>query len=111
MNTKFQRALSNTFIQNLASEAAKGKGWWSDVLADDRLLIAVRDSYLNVYWHGQSLICVTSNSSGLKATTHQKYLMDPQLASQVELNDGKFDTTLLEKASLGNTRTGEHSRR
>jgi hypothetical protein len=73
----------------LRTEAAKG-GWWADVLADRTLFIALRGSYFNVYWRGQSLFLV-SNPLGLKATTHEKYLLDPALESQVPLTNGSFD--------------------
>jgi len=89
MASNFNRALSDTFIKDLQPEK---QGWWPDVLADPKLLIALRGKYLNVYWRGQSLFCV---NSGITATIHQKYLMDPKLDSQVRLKDGKFDTTLL----------------
>ena len=86
----FNHGLSPEFISQLAEEANKDS-WWADVLNDPKLFVAIRHNYLNVYWRGQSLFCV-SNPSGLKVTTHQKYLVDPALASQVPLKtDGSFD--------------------
>lgn len=100
MASNFERALDATFIANLAAEVGK-EGWWFDVLADPKLLIALRGSYLNVYWHGQSLFCAKSIPSGVKATTHEKYLVDPKLASQVSLKGRDFDiTTLVEKGFI-----------
>jgi hypothetical protein len=96
MASNFGRALDCAFITNLAAEA-KNEGWWADVLADPKLVIALRGDYLNVYWQGQSLFCVKSTPSGVKATTHEKYLMDPKLASQVSLTEGVFDITRLRK--------------
>jgi hypothetical protein len=96
MASNFGRALDCAFITNLAAEAKK-EGWWADVLADPKLLIALRGDYLNVYWQGQSLFCVKSTPSGVKATTHEKYLMDPKLASQVSLTKGVFDIASLRK--------------
>jgi len=93
---KFKRGLNNRAIDLLAAEAAKG-GWWADVLADPTLLVAIRDGYLNVYWRGQSLFYVKSNKSGLKVTTHEKYLLDPTLASQVSLKNREFDVANLLK--------------
>jgi hypothetical protein len=61
------------------------------VLNDAELLIALRGESLNVYWQGQSLFRVQPGTSGLKVTTHEKYLIDPTLASQVELADGAFN--------------------
>jgi hypothetical protein len=98
MTTTFERGLSDQFLKMLKEEADK-KGWWADVLRDPALLIALRGTYLNVYWHGQSISLVREGSSGLIATTHEKYLLDPALGSQVQLKkDGKFDIAdLLQK--------------
>jgi hypothetical protein len=49
MASKFDRAIDPAFIAKLAVEAKK-EGWWADVLADPKLLIALRGNYLNVYW-------------------------------------------------------------
>jgi hypothetical protein len=69
------------------------------VLADPELFIALRGSYLDVYWRGQRLFHVT-NRSGLKVTTHEKYLLDPALASQVPLVNGDFDIERLLKVGF-----------
>ena len=101
----FDHALGPAFIAKLAVEAEM-QGWWSDVLRDPKLLIALRGSYLNVYWRGQSLFCASWQKpddeaaascvkSGVKATTHEKYLVDPELASQVSLTDRVFDIASL----------------
>jgi hypothetical protein len=90
----FKHSISPEFIEQLNQEAAK-EGWWKDALADPKLFIALRGSSLNVYWRGQSLFLVTEGSSGLTVTTHEKYLVDPALASQVPLNDGAFDVASL----------------
>jgi hypothetical protein len=96
----FDHALDADFIDKLAAEARK-EGWWADVLADPTLLIAPRGNYLNVYWRGQSLFCVKSIPSGFQVTTHEKFLLDPKLASQVSLKDGKFEiASLVEKGFI-----------
>ncbi len=94
--TKFNHALDDGFIDKLRAEKDKG-GWWNDVLADSTLLVALRGTYLNVYWRGQSLFYVEPTTSGLKVTTHEKYLIDPKLASQVQLIDHTFDVDRLIK--------------
>jgi hypothetical protein len=100
MAAKFDHALNTNFIALLATEADK-PGWWADVLADPKLFVALRGSYLNVYWRGQSLFYVEAGSSGLKVTTHEKFLVDPALASQISLANGTFDVTkLLEKGFI-----------
>lgn len=89
----FKRGLSNTFIDLLRREA--DKGWWHDVLQDSTLLIGVREEYLNVYWQGQALFTVRPIRGTLEVTTHEKFLLDPDLEDQVGLADGKFDVTRL----------------
>jgi hypothetical protein len=91
----FHHGLNPTFIKNLKTEAKKEGGWWKDVLAHRELFIAVRDRYLDVYWHGQRLFHVSAG--GLKVSTHEKYLLDPSLASQVPLVEGRFDLKKLLK--------------
>jgi hypothetical protein len=97
MTSIFNRALSPVFIAKLKAEAEKKKGWWADVLADPKLFIGLRGKYLNIYWHGQSLFYVKPSPSGLNVTTHEKYLLDPDLKSQVSLTDGSFEIDELRK--------------
>jgi len=95
----FARALSPGFIKKLEVEAGRG-GWWTDVLADPKLVIALRGRWLNVYWRGQSLFRVVATSSGLKATTHLKFLVDPSLASPVNLHERDFHIAALTKTGF-----------
>lgn len=95
----FGRGLNPCFINQLAAEAARAS-WWADVLADPKLFIAVRDSYLDVYWRGQRLFHVSASPSGLKVKTHEKYLLDPALAGRVALTDGVFDIAGLIKRAF-----------
>jgi hypothetical protein len=100
MGSDFDRALNAAFIAKLEAEARRD-GWWSGVLADPKLVVALRGTYLNVYWRGQSLFRAESTPSGLNVTTHEKYLVDPKLASQVTLTDRKFDiSSLAEKGFI-----------
>ncbi len=97
MMSEFKRGLNDELIKLLAKESEKN-GWWRDVLADSKLLIGIRDEYLQVYWHGQSLFTAKAVNGQLKVTTHEKYLLDPKLESQVELSDGHFKVAhLVEK--------------
>lgn len=96
----FDRALNKTFMNRLAEEAAAG-GWWRDVLADPKLLIAPRRTDLNVYWRGQALFNVRCSRGQLVVSTHEKFLVDPALAGQVPLVGGRFDTAAsLERALI-----------
>lgn len=84
----FDRSLDSAFRDELVA-ASKG-GWWRDVLADESLLVALRGSYLNVYWLGQSIFKVWSGGSNLCASTHEKYLLDPRLKRQVAFDGRTF---------------------
>ncbi len=100
MGLEFDRALNADFIAKLKAEAHRDS-WWADVLADPKLIVALRGTYLNVYWRGQSLFRVESTSAGLHVTTHEKYLVDPRLASQVALDGQTFDiSSLTEKGFI-----------
>jgi hypothetical protein len=81
----FDRALDPRFIDKLRVAANTG-GWWSDVLNDAKLVVALRGKSLDVYWRGMSLFHVMSRLSDLTADTHAKYLLDPRLNSRVNLN-------------------------
>jgi hypothetical protein len=94
MTSNFKRGLSDHFLNMLKEESDKG-GWWADVLADPKLVIALRGNYLNVYWRGQSLFLVKDASPELSVTTHEKYLLNHKLKSQVHLMDGEFDIASL----------------
>jgi hypothetical protein len=103
----FNHGLSDTFIGLLRIEAEKD-GWWRDVLNDPKLLIGVREEYLNVYWQGQALFTVRPNGGTLQVTTHEKFLLNPDLTDQVGLVDGKFDlTNLLAYGFMSEFRAGE----
>jgi hypothetical protein len=92
----FKRSIGKEFVGQLKQEVAK-RGWWADALADPELFIALRGSSLNVYYRGMSLFLVREESPRLTVTTHEKYLVDPALASQVRLIDGNFDVASLVK--------------
>jgi hypothetical protein len=85
---QFKRGISNPFVAAL-KELAVTAGWWRDVLSDPSLLIAVRNEYLNVYWYGQSIFKITRPSGRVTASTHPKYLLDPDLSKLVSF-DGKL---------------------
>ena len=93
MSSKFNRGLSAGFIEKLRANTACG--WWCDVLADPGLFIGTRGGYLDVYWRGQRLFHVAETPPGLNVATHAKYLVDPALADQISLADGKFDIAKL----------------
>jgi hypothetical protein len=85
----FDKALSDEFVAALRALAQEG-GWWRDVLADKTLLIALRGKHLNVYWQGQSLFDVAYIRGEVNASTHPKYLIDPNLSAQVSFDGFEF---------------------
>lgn len=101
----FNRAINDTFVSCLAEESTRG-GWWHDVLHDPALLIAPRGTTLNVYWRGQALFNVSCPRGKLAVSTHEKFLVDPALAGQVPLVEGRFDTATSLKRALIETYEG-----
>jgi hypothetical protein len=87
---QFKRRLDKNFIQQL-ERLATSPGWFADVLADRDLILGVRDNYLNVYWHGQSLFKIEPGRSDPKVSTHPKYLVNPKLSKAVKLKGRDFD--------------------
>jgi hypothetical protein len=85
------RSLSEPFLAALEALAAASHGaWWSDVLADPDLLLAVRDRSLNVYYRGASLFRITPAREGVAAETHVKYLVRQRQALARLAPDGGF---------------------
>jgi len=86
------RSLGESFLAALEALAhAPHGGWWSDVLADPDLLLAVRDRSLNVYHRGASLFRITLAGAGVAAETHAKYLVRQRQALTRLGPDGGFD--------------------
>ncbi|WP_131114266.1 hypothetical protein [Lichenihabitans psoromatis] len=88
MTGVFRKGLSDVFVGALERQAEQG--WWSDVLADKSLLIAIRNEYLNIYWQGQSLFTIRLKGGAVTASTHPKYLVDPALSKQVPFDGETF---------------------
>ncbi len=89
---QFKRGIRNPEMMQKLEELAAQQSWWRDVLEDKRLVIGVRDDYLNVYWCGQSLFKVEMKRGKIVAATHPKYLLDPDARGQITLDpdSGKF---------------------
>jgi len=88
---KFERGLKPDFMRQLEA-LAKESGWFADVLADEDLILGIRNNYLNVYWHGQSLFKIerAGKTGASKVSTHPKYLLDPCLSKPVQLEETGF---------------------
>ncbi len=83
---EFKRGIRKKGMIEALADLATRPGWWRDVLQDKSLVIGVRDDYLNVYWRGQSIFKVEMKHDRIIATTHPKYLLDPDLSGQVALD-------------------------
>jgi hypothetical protein len=83
---EFKHGLEKEFIKELESMAEQG-GWFAQVLADPDLILGIRNNYMNVYWHGQSLFKIEPHG---KVSTHPKYLLDPGLSKAVTFDGTVF---------------------
>ncbi|MFG1201801.1 hypothetical protein V5F29_05360 [Xanthobacter aminoxidans] len=83
---EFKRGIRKKGMIKALADLATRSGWWRDVLHDKSLIIGVRDDYLNIYWRGQSIFKVEMKHERIVATTHPKYLLDPDLSGQVALD-------------------------
>ncbi len=86
--TNFRRGIRNPAFLDALGELAAQDGWWREVVCDRDLIIGIRDEYLNVYWQGQSLFKVAFVHGKVTATTHPKYLLNPDLSGQVAFDIG-----------------------
>ncbi|GAB9140189.1 hypothetical protein [Bradyrhizobium diazoefficiens] len=87
----FRRGIRNESFLKALEALAQQDSWWRDVLADNSLIIGIRDEYLNVYWQGQSIFRVSFKAGTVTASTHQKYLLNPGIKGQISLIGGSFD--------------------
>jgi hypothetical protein len=95
-NWRFERRLDKDFMEKLKLEA-KRPGWFADVLADTDLVVGIRKNYVNVYRLGQSLFKIErGGKTGLKFSTHPKYLLDPDLYKAVSFDGSRFAVDKLE---------------
>jgi hypothetical protein len=87
---EFKRELGSD-LRSLLKEA----DWWQDVVKDERLAIAIRYKYLNVYSKGQSIFKITQRDGALLAETHYKYLVDRAKPEYRTFSHLSFDTDQL----------------
>ena len=102
----FKKGLSDAFLGSLEI-LAQQESWWADVLADEALIIGIRNESLNVYWRGQSLFRVGFAAGKVITTTHPKYLIDPRLAKQVPLVGSTFAVGEITKSGIIATYKGK----
>lgn len=89
----YKQGLSDDFVRALNDLHGMAHGeWWTKMLADPDLFVAIRNEYLNVYYRGCSLAKIRLDTSGVFVETHYKYLLKPQRKPEyVTARDGKFD--------------------
>lgn len=91
--SKFNRGLSDAFLETLKSDYNKPRTWWRPFLSNKKSFIAIRENYLNVYYRGASLLKLSQSSDKtVKGRIHYKYLLRPELKGEpkyVDIVDGK----------------------
>ncbi len=73
----FRRGLGQEFISELKALADK-PSWFTDILADQDLILGIRKDYLNVYVDGQSLFKIVWNSQNKKMNVTKRLLLMEQ---------------------------------
>ena len=90
---RFNRGLSNDFVNALNDEYGK-RSWWRNLVDDRETFLAIRDDYVNVYYGGCSLLLLKLNGNRLEGTVDYKYLLRPDLqdvSRSIMVVDGKPD--------------------
>ena len=92
--SEFKRGLTDDFVCKLNDLYGQEKNWWKELVDDPDTFVAIRENYVNVYYRGASLALVQPSGSGVAATVHYKYLLnpDPQGSAYVRAGeDGEID--------------------
>lgn len=89
----YKQGLSDAFVHALNDLHGMPQGhWWTKMLADPDLFVAIRNEYLNVYYRGCSLAKIRFDGSEVFVETHYKYLVKPRRKPEyVTARGGKFD--------------------
>jgi hypothetical protein len=103
-----KRGLSRSQIAGLKGLAdSPDDNWWKEVLESKKLLLAVRNGYLNAYVKGQSVFKIAFGKGGSdgqpRIAIHYKYLVKPDLEKKdpyVSFDGKTFD---LKPADIVNT--------
>ena len=74
----FKRGLSADMVESLNEEYERD-GWWTALVDDPQLFIAIRNEYLNVYWKGNSLLKLFLENGRLVGQVHYKYMLRPEI--------------------------------
>ena len=92
----FKRGLKDEFVEALNREYEKDGGWWKKIVDDPELFIGIREDYLNIYFHGSSLLKLEHTGGHLVGETHYKYLLKSPCRDEldnkyVNFKKGYFD--------------------
>ncbi|MCY4554884.1 MAG: hypothetical protein OXF79_00540 [Chloroflexi bacterium] len=76
----FRRGLQQEFVDRLNHMYRCG-GWWSNLVDDDELFLAIRDDYINFYFRGCSVLKLSwlSKKKEITGEIHYKYLLKPSI--------------------------------
>ncbi len=90
---RFRRGLQKEFICALnAAYDEETDGWWRRMADDPDLFLGVRNNFLNVYYHGNSLVRIRFEAGQLIGQTHYKYLLKPRSRlCYIPSTDGKLN--------------------
>jgi hypothetical protein len=100
--TYFRRGLDQEFVEKLNELYDQSDSWWRALVDDDKLFLAVRDNYVNIYYLGCSLLKLTWNpktgDGDVVGETHYKYLLKPSLtgSNYIKIVDGQPESQQLE---------------
>jgi hypothetical protein len=104
-----KRGLSGSQIAGLKGLAdSPDDNWWKEVLESKKLLLAVRNGYLNAYVKGQSVFKIAfgkggSDGSQPRLAIHYKYLVKPDLEKKDPYVSFDGKTFELRPADIVNT--------
>ena len=92
----FNRGLKDEFVEALNREYEKDGSWWKKIVDDPELFIGIREDYLNIYFHGSSLLKLEHTGGHLVGETHYKYLLKSPCRNEldnkyVNFKKGYFD--------------------
>lgn len=96
--SKFERGITNkAFLDALNDLRKDPASFWSRMVADKDLFIAIRKESINVYFQGNSLAKITFDKGKLKCTTHYKFVINPEFKNTYfESEDDIFQIPKLE---------------
>lgn len=77
--SKFERGITNrAFLDALNVLRKDPTSFWSKMVDDKALFIAIRKESINVYFQGNSLAKITYDKGKIKCTTHYKFVINPE---------------------------------